>query len=108
MLYLCTNKQQNNNLKKTKMEKEKNNLDNLLDMRIKVLKSKIAQYENENGDTNFMTRKYDSVFQMYQIRKNTLRELMAIKNNDQEFFKLDSGLDNFDTLIDNCQLGCRI
>ena len=90
------------------METENNNLDYLLDARIRVLKSKIAQYEDENGDTNFMTRKHDSVFQMYRIRKNTLRELMAIKNNDQEFFKLDSGLDNIDSLIDDSQLGCRI
>lgn len=81
------------------MATEKNNLDYLLDARIRVLKSKIAQYEDENGDTNPMTRKYDIVFHMYQMRKNTLRELMAIKNNDQEFFNLDSGLDNFDSLI---------
>jgi hypothetical protein len=51
------------------MATEKNILDNLLDSRIKVLKSKIAQYEDENGDTNPMTRKYDIVFHMYHIKR---------------------------------------
>ena len=63
MLYLCTNKQQNNNLKKTKMELKKLNTDlNKVNRELSIIQG-LQNRALKNGDM----KKYDRLYNMHCV-----------------------------------------